>query len=199
VFNYTGVNHIALATNNMDKTIRFWRDLLGMKLVAGLGGPGHRQYFLTISDNCYISFFEWPDVEPVQDKDPGRPFKGPLSLDHICICLRNENDLWALKDRLEVSEVWTSEVLDHGLINSFFSTDPNNIQLEFCCKVEGYDLDNNPRMVDAAPTKTALEGSIPLFDQWPSVQKLTPPEERPLYKGELKAIFENDNKWGKAM
>jgi catechol 2,3-dioxygenase-like lactoylglutathione lyase family enzyme len=82
----------------MDGTIRFWRDLLGMKLVAGHGGHGHRQYFFLISDNCYVSFFEWPDVEPVNDKDPGRPFKGQLSLDHLCINLSNEDDLWDIKD-----------------------------------------------------------------------------------------------------
>ncbi len=33
--NLNGVNHLAMATGDMDKTIRFWRDLLGMKLVAG--------------------------------------------------------------------------------------------------------------------------------------------------------------------
>lgn len=32
---FSGVNHLAMATGNMDDTIRFWRDLLGMKLVAG--------------------------------------------------------------------------------------------------------------------------------------------------------------------
>ncbi len=37
----TGVNHLAMVTQDMDMTIRFWRDLLGMRLVAGLGRPGH--------------------------------------------------------------------------------------------------------------------------------------------------------------
>jgi len=45
VFKFNGVNHLAMATRDMDKTIRFWRDLLGMRLVAGLGQPGYRQYF----------------------------------------------------------------------------------------------------------------------------------------------------------
>ncbi len=198
MFKYSGVNHIALATNNMDRTIRFWRDLLGMKFVAGHGGHGHRQYFLMISDNCYVSFFEWPDVEPVNDKDPGRPFKGRLSLDHLCISLSNEDDLWDLKDRLEASEIWTTEVLDHGFIHSFFSTDPNNIQLEFCCEVKGVDLNNKPRMVDSAPTETAMEGPNVRNDHWPSVQSPTPPEDRKVYKGELRTIFESDNKWKNA-
>lgn len=42
---FNGVNHLAMATGDMDRTIRFWRDLLGMRLVAGLGQPGYRHYF----------------------------------------------------------------------------------------------------------------------------------------------------------
>ena len=41
---YTGVNHLAMATRDMDATIRFWRDLLRMRLVAGLGRPGYRHW-----------------------------------------------------------------------------------------------------------------------------------------------------------
>ncbi len=53
---YNGVNHLAMATGDMDKTIRFWRDLLGMRLVAGLGQPGYRHYFFEISENDLIAF-----------------------------------------------------------------------------------------------------------------------------------------------
>ena len=49
MFKYNGINHVALATSDMDKTIRFWRDLLGMRLIAGVGNPGRRQYFFEIS------------------------------------------------------------------------------------------------------------------------------------------------------
>ena len=37
---FNGVNHLAMVTGDMDTTIRFWRDLLGMRLIAGLGHPG---------------------------------------------------------------------------------------------------------------------------------------------------------------
>ncbi len=39
---YTGINHLAMATKDMGCTILFWRDLLGMRLVAGLGRSGSR-------------------------------------------------------------------------------------------------------------------------------------------------------------
>ncbi len=38
----TGINHLAMATNDMDATIHFWRDLLGTRQVAGLGNGKYR-------------------------------------------------------------------------------------------------------------------------------------------------------------
>lgn len=55
---YTGFNHIALVTGDMDATVRFWRDLLGLPLVAGLGHAGYRQYFFAVSSVDTVAFFE---------------------------------------------------------------------------------------------------------------------------------------------
>ena len=87
---YNGINHLAMATGDMDKTIRFWRDLLGMRLVAGLGRPGYRHYFFEISENDLIAFFEWAVVEPIEEKDHGRPVKGPFVFDHVSIGVETE-------------------------------------------------------------------------------------------------------------
>ncbi len=187
---YAGINHIALATNDMDKTIRFWRDLLGMRLVAGLGKPGDRQYFFETAENTYISFFEWTGVEPVSDKDAGRPVKGPFVFDHICFELSGKEELWELKDRFEAADVWVTEVMDNGFIYSIFSTDPNNIQLEFCYRVKYVNLSDNPKMIDTAPSAVTLEGAKPLSDKWPPVSKPTPPEKRKIYPGSLKRLSE---------
>ena len=37
-----GINHLAFITDDMATTIRFYRDLLGMKLSAGIGHDGYR-------------------------------------------------------------------------------------------------------------------------------------------------------------
>ncbi len=52
---FAGINHLAMATLDMDITIRFWRDFLGMRLVAGLGRPGYRHYFFEISEHDMIA------------------------------------------------------------------------------------------------------------------------------------------------
>ena len=38
----TGINHLAFITNDMEKTIRFYRDLLEMELNSGVGHAGYR-------------------------------------------------------------------------------------------------------------------------------------------------------------
>jgi len=90
---YVGVNHLALATGDMDRTVRFWRDLLGMRLVAGLGKPGYRQYFLQVSERDLVAFFEWPGVRPVEEKEHGRPVAGAFTFDHVAFGVETEDDL----------------------------------------------------------------------------------------------------------
>lgn len=192
MFKYNGINHVALATGDMDSTIRFWRDLLGMRIIGGHGKPGNRQYFFGLTDNTLISFFEWPGVQPVPDKDPGRAVRGPFSLDHIAIEVKDEEEIWRLKESLEAADVWVSEVIDNGFIHSIFSTDPNNIQLEFCSRVKGVRMDEL-KMVDSHPTPAALEGPEPQNDKWPPVKNPLPPDERKIYPGELKKMM-NDKK-----
>ena len=56
--NYSGINHLAMATGDMDTTIRFWRDLLGMRLIAGVGEKPYKLYFFEISGSDMIAFFD---------------------------------------------------------------------------------------------------------------------------------------------
>ena len=180
---YTGINHLAMATADMDATIRFWRDLLGLRLVAGLGRPGYRHYFLEISPTDMLAFFEWPGVEPIAPKDHGVPVKGPFAFDHVSIGVRDRNDLWEIKDRLEAAGFWVSEVIDHGFIFSVYSFDPNNIAIEFSCPVPGVDISSHPIMADRHPAATAREGAEPQLGKWPAPTP-TPLTERRIYPGE---------------
>ena len=120
---YNGVNHIALATGNIEETVRFWRDLLGMRLIGVMGEKGNMQYLLEISDCCSIVFFDWPGVKPVTEKEHGRVFSGQFAFDHIAFGLESEEELWVLKDRLNAADIWVSEVIDHGFFRSIFSFD----------------------------------------------------------------------------
>lgn len=186
---FNGINHLAMATGDMAGTIRFWRDLLGMRLVAGLGGGGYRHYFFEISETDLIAFFEWPDVKPVPEKDAGRPVEGPFIFDHVSFGVESSDALWELKDRLWAAGVPVSDVIDHGFIHSIYAHDPNGIPIEFSCGVEGMDVRREPRMVDRTPSAAASEGAEPQPGKWPAVKKATPKSERRVYPGAGSEIY----------
>ncbi len=191
---YNGINHLAMAAGDMDKTIRFWRDLLGMRLVAGLGRPGHRHYFFQIDQSALIAFFEWPDVKPAPEKEHGYPVEGPFIFDHVPIGVEQSQDLLRLKDRLDVAGFWVSEIIDHGFIHSLYSFDPNGIPIEFSWNVSGVDIRANPSMVEKAPSEVAKEGPEPQAGHWPLVTDPTPADDYVAYPGEGMALADSKEK-----
>lgn len=194
---YSGVNHLAMVTGDMDSTVRFWRDLLGMRLVAGLGKPGYRHYFFEISQADMIAFFEWDGVEPAIMKDHGFPVSGPVCFDHVSIGVADEESLWEVKALLEAAEAEPSEVVDHGFIHSVYAFDPNGIPIEFSCTVPGADPREAPSMADLAPCETALEGPDPQPGHW-SAPVVEPKEERAVYGGEGREVLKPErNAWKK--
>ena len=186
---FNGVNHLAMATGDMDRTIRFWRDLLGMRLVAGLGQPGYRHYFFQLSETDLIAFFEWPGVEPVAKKDHGRPVRGPFIFDHVSFGVETEGDIWALKDKLEAAGFGVSDVIDHGFIHSIYAHDPNGIPIEFSHNVEGVDIRRNPQVRDRTASQVTREGPEPQKDAWPEVKRPTPKLEWVVYPGAGSELF----------
>lgn len=186
---FNGVNHLAMATGDMDKTIRFWRDLLGMRLVAGLGRSGYRHYFFQISETDLIAFFEWPAVQGVPKKDHGSPVKGPFIFDHVSFGVEREDDLWELKDRLEAAGFPVSDMIDHGFIHSIYAHDPNGIPIEFSHNVDGVDIRREPQMRDQSASRITGEGAEPRRDVWPGATRPTTPSERVVYPGAGSELF----------
>ncbi|MBI5375463.1 MAG: VOC family protein [Candidatus Schekmanbacteria bacterium] len=186
---FNGVNHLAMATGDMDKTIRFWRDLLGMRLVSGLGRQGYRHYFFQISEYDLIAFFEWEAVKPVKEKDHGEPVKGPFIFDHVSFGVETEEALWELKDKIFAAGFEVSDVIDHGFIHSIYAFDPNGIPIEFSHNVEGIDVRKNPNMGDNSCSTVAKEGAEPQAGKWPAVTNPTPLKERKIYPGAGSELF----------
>ena len=186
---FTGINHLAMATGDMDATIRFWRDLLGMRLVAGLGKPGFRHYFFEISPNDLIAFFEWPQIEPTPPKVHGEPVKGPFLFDHVSFGVENSDDLWTLKDKLDAAGFPCTGVRDHGFIHSVYAHDPNGIPIEFSWPVPGADVRAKPVMADSEPVALAREGAEPVAGCWPAVIRPTRDADKTIVRAAGSELF----------
>ncbi len=189
---FKGINHVALVTGDMNATIRFWRDLLGMRLISGFGEAGFRHYFFEIDASSSISFFEWDGAQPVAQKLHGRPFSGPIAFDHVAFALDSADAVWTLKDRLEAAGFPCSDMIDHGLIHSVYSFDPNGIAIEFCCEVVAQEMHQHLGIHDACPPPAAKEGAEPQPGKWPEVVNPTPAAERQAKAGDSSGFF---HKW----
>jgi catechol 2,3-dioxygenase-like lactoylglutathione lyase family enzyme len=175
---YTGINHLAMVTGDMNATIRFWRDLIGMRLINGIGEAGFRHYFFEIDQKNTLAFFEWDGARSVEHKPHGNPFKGPIVFDHIAFGMDSIKEVWDLKDKLEAAGFECSNLINHGFIHSIYSFDPNGIPIEFCYEVEGHDIHKNPVLLDTEPPASAKEGSEPQSGKWPAVTNPTPAAKR---------------------
>lgn len=172
-----GINHLAFITDDMVTTIRFYRDLLGMKLSAGIGHDGYRHYFFQLGDGLtHIAFFEYDGAIVMNRKFPGDRSNLPLGFDHVSFTVDSKQALFALRDSLEAADIEVEGAVDHGLFWSIYFFDPhNNIPLEATWQF--MDLEQIPAISEDDPLDIATEGAEPQPGHWPSVQKVTPESE----------------------
>lgn len=189
-YKITGVYHPAFATGDMDKTILFWRDILGLRVVLSMGDVGARQYFFAISDDTMISFFEWPEVKPAPYKRPGEPVTGPFVFDHLALRVSSREDLGGLQEKLSVAGFPVTDIVDHGFAYSIYSYDPNGVPIEFASPKPGVDLYANPKLADESKSEIAAQGTEPVPGNWPDAG--APPHDPPVVKGEGSELFDGD-------
>jgi catechol 2,3-dioxygenase-like lactoylglutathione lyase family enzyme len=134
---WRGINHLALITNDMDATVRFYHGVLGARLVADLAAPGQfRHYFFELGAENTIAFFEYTK-HPVETfaKPAGVPDPRAIQFDHVSFNLPDEAALMALRNRLKAAGCEITDVVDHGFLRSVYFTDNNGIALEASCWV----------------------------------------------------------------
>jgi catechol 2,3-dioxygenase-like lactoylglutathione lyase family enzyme len=156
---FSGINHLAMITGDMDKTVRFYRDVLGCKLVATIGTDSFKHYFFSIGKNNTIAFFEWPGVQPgVPEKPAGMPAPG-RQFDHLSFNVDSYDDLIALQRRLRDRGLEVTRIVDHHFIHSIYFDDPNGIALE--ASVWLMDPETEVSYHDPDPVAAVAEKPIP--------------------------------------
>jgi catechol 2,3-dioxygenase-like lactoylglutathione lyase family enzyme len=156
---FSGVNHLAMITADMDKTVRFYRDVLGCKLIATLGTDRFKHYFFSIGHHNTIAFFEYAGIDPgVPEKPAGMPAAG-RQFDHLSFNVDTYEDLLALQKRLREHGVDVTRVVDHKFIHSIYFDDPNGIALE--ASVWLMDPESEVSYQDPDPVSAVKDSAIP--------------------------------------
>lgn len=124
----TGIHHVTLVVEDLERTTAFYRDVLGLTLVRdGVSDddPGARHVWFGDpqgSPGTLVSFLEYPSM------DPGVMGRG--STHHIAFAVGSvaEQDAWS--DWLASKGVPCSEPFDRGGLRSLYVRDPDAHVLE---------------------------------------------------------------------
>lgn len=117
-----GLHHTALVSSDVERTVRFYQDVLGFPLteiVENRDYPGSSHFFFDIGHGNLLAFFDFPglDVGPYQEVLGG--------LHHIAISM--EMDAWEQACR-RLEEAGVEHVV-HSDVSVYFS-DPDGARLE---------------------------------------------------------------------
>lgn len=130
-----GLNHVAYLTHDTAKTVDFYTNVLGMKLVGHalddkVGSTGEAQRFLhtffEMEDGSCVAFFE---LEGLPD-DPDETIV-PTWVRHIALSVDSLSALEDARQRLVGAGVDVIGPVDHeGIWQSIYFFDHNDIRLE---------------------------------------------------------------------
>jgi catechol 2,3-dioxygenase-like lactoylglutathione lyase family enzyme len=127
----TGLFHVAIKTNNLDATVKFYTDVLGMELAKrpDFGFPG-----------AWIAQPNGPPIIHIYAGGPalvdGRTPYGTAALDHVSLTVTGWDDCLKRIDRLGYD--WRASIVPGMSLWQIFVHDPSGVMLEltFDGKVE---------------------------------------------------------------
>ena len=163
---WRGINHLALITDDMDATVRFYHGVLGARLVATIGNEHFRHYFFEVGAANTIAFFEYAGTAINRVAKPaGLPDPRFTQFDHLSLNLADEQALESLRRRLKEHDCEVTHVVDHGFVRSIYFTDNNGITLE----ASWWVADATARPADYGdPGLFADTDPVPASESWPN-------------------------------
>ncbi len=131
---WAGLHHLALATRDLDATIRFYCGLLEMRALFARRTPdGTRHLFIDLGGGATLHFWEFATAE-IYTQPPLLGVFVPGALQHLALRLPDEAALRALQIRLRAADVAVTDIFEQaGLVRLCFFEDNNGIALEASC------------------------------------------------------------------
>jgi glyoxalase family protein len=137
-----GFHHVTLVSRDAQRTLRFYGDLLGLRLVkrtVDVDDPS--SYHLYFGDaggrpGTLLTFVERPRA--------GRGGWGKGGIHHVALGVEDEAALLRWKRRLTDRGIPVSGPYDRGWFRSIYFTDPDGQILEIATRGPGYAIDEPP-------------------------------------------------------
>ena len=130
------LGHVVLRVRNLEKSLAFYRDILGMKEVARLRST---MVFFSFGNNHH-------DLALLQIGEmASSPAADSVGLYHVAFKVGNSLDtLRELKKHLELHQVPILGATDHCVSQSLYIQDPDGIEIELYVDADPAVWQNNP-------------------------------------------------------
>lgn len=155
-FEFRGINHLALVCRDMERTVDFYSNVLGMPLIKTIELPNNmgQHFFFDIGNGDSLAFFWFPnapEAAPGIAAPAGMPGEGELatahgSMNHVAFDVPPEK-FDEYYEKIKAKGIPVTPILNHDdsprqvsrevhegtFIRSFYFQDPDGILLEFAC------------------------------------------------------------------
>ncbi|MES9968552.1 MAG: VOC family protein [Candidatus Thiodiazotropha sp.] len=138
VMSPNGINHLALASSDIKKTLQFFNQVLGMPLASlywmhGVENTIHG--FISLNEHSLLAFVSNPKITKevtfgiTHSGNPGDTCAGG-TMQHVAFNVNNLDDLLAIRDRVRSKGLHCMGPMDHGMMQSIYFAGPDNMTLE---------------------------------------------------------------------
>lgn len=154
-FQTTGTDHVTLVGSNVEDTVAFYRDVLGMRLVLrqpNLDRPDVTHLFFDSGDGRLVTFFVHEDRQSADTQDPDVG-----AVHHLAFRVDHER-LGEVRDGLRESGHGFSE-FDRGAFHALYTEDHNGLTIELV--VDKFDIpdDHRAEVLALAQSKRVTAGA----------------------------------------
>jgi glyoxylase I family protein len=131
-----GLHHLTLISGDLDRTIAFYRDLLGLAIVhdgPSDDDPNTRHVWFGSLDGdagMLISFMEYPELP--------KGVVGVGSTHHFALIVETADEQVAWRDYLRKQGVDCTDVFDRGSFRSIYLRDPDGHIVEIATRGPGF-------------------------------------------------------------
>ena len=140
-----GLHHITLVSSNAQRTVDFYTQVLGQRLVkktVNFDDPG--SYHLYFGDSTgrpgtAITYFEWPNAPK------GQPGIGGTH--HYALIVKDYDGLLMWKRRLTDLDIAVDGPLDRHYFTSIYFQDPDGVIIEIATEGPGWTVDETPEKI----------------------------------------------------
>jgi catechol 2,3-dioxygenase-like lactoylglutathione lyase family enzyme len=131
-----GLHHLTLISSDLERTIAFYRDLLGLAIVhdgPSDDDPESRHVWFGAPDGepgTLVSFLQYPDLP--------KGVVGTGSTHHFALIVDSADEHAAWRDYLRRQGVECTDVFDRGTFRSLYVRDPDGHIVEIATRGPGF-------------------------------------------------------------